>query len=111
MARYILCIEEPFPCSVIFVIASLLFIALVGLDKLIVFRRVIGMERRLCLSQQFQPAPVNHVEYLVTVKRFTTSDMHFKMTIYLPVVLIAIGVLGFNGIYKGEHAVNPSLTT
>ena len=105
MAKYLLCIEEPFPSSLVFLISSLLFIAMVGLDKQIVFRKVIGMERMLCQVQQFQPAPINHQEYMITMSKFSTSEMHFKMTIYLPMGLLGIGIIVFNSIFKGDKAV------
>ena len=98
IAAFLQNIENPVPSGVIFLILSILFIALVGLDKQIVFRKVLGMERMFC---QIQPAPVNHQEYMLTMKTFSTSDIHFKMTIYIPLALLGTGLILFKNIYCG----------
>ena len=110
MAEYLISIEEPIPSHQIFAIGTFLFLAMVGLDKLIVFRRVIGMERRLCQVQQFQPAPLNHQEYMLMWKKFSTSEMHFKMTIVFPLFLLAIGIIILNNIFRENNAVRTKRT-
>ena len=114
MAEYLMSIEEPIPSHQIFALVSILFLVMVGLDKLIVFRRVISMERMLCQVQQVQPAPLNHQEYMLTLKKFSTSEMHFKMTIALPLFLLAIGIIILNNIFRENEAVRtltPKLPT
>ena len=100
LAVFLLNIDNPAPSIIIFGILSILFIALVGLDKLIVFRKVLGMERMVCQAGQIQPGPVNHQEYMLTMKKFSTSDIHFKMTIYIPLTLLGLGLLLFKNIYS-----------
>ena len=100
LAVFLLNIDNPAPSIIIFGILSILFIALVGLDKLIVFRKVLGMERMVCQTGQIQPGPVNHQEYMLTMKKFSTSDIHFKMTIYIPLTLLGLGLLLFKNIYS-----------
>ena len=100
LAVFLLNIDNPAPSIIIFGILSILFIALVGLDKLIVFRKVLGMERMVCQAGQIQPGPVNHQEYMLTMKKFSTSDIHFKMTIFIPLTLLGLGLLLFKNIYS-----------
>ena len=72
------------------------------------------MERRLCQVQQFQPAPLNHQEYMLMWKKFSTSEMHFKMTIVFPLFLLAIGIIILNNIFRENNAVRtlkPKLPT
>ena len=57
------------------------------------------MEQRLCQVQEFQQTEVNHQEYMLTLKKFSTSEMHFKMTIVIPFALLAIGIIIFNNIF------------
>ena len=114
MAEYLMSIEEPIPSHQIFALVSILFLVMVGLDKMIVFRRVISMERMLCQVQQVQPAPLNHQEYMLMLKKFTTSEMHFKMTIAIPLFLLAIGIIISNNIFRENKAVRtlkPKLPT
>ena len=48
--------------------------ALVGIDKRIVFRKVYGME------------------HMLRMKKFSTSDIHFKMSIFIPVTVVGLGI-------------------
>ena len=94
--------EDPFPSGVIYLFSSILFIALVWLDKQIVFRKVTGMERRIvCQARQFQPPPVNHQEHMLWMKKFSTSDMHFKITSYITLGVLGLGFLLFKDLYSG----------
>ena len=102
LAGFLLSIEDPFPSGMIFLFLSLLFIALVGLDKLIVFRKVTGMERRIvCQAEQLQPPPVNHQEHMLRMKKFSTSEMHFKITSYITLGVLGLGFLLFKDLYNG----------
>ena len=94
--------EDPFPSGVIYLFSYILFIALVWLDKQIVFRKVTEMERRMvCQAGQFQPPPVNHQEHMLWMKKFSTSDMHFKMSTYMITGILGLGFLLFKDLYNG----------
>ena len=102
MAGFLLSMEDPFPSGMIYLFSSILFIALVWLDKQIVFRKVTGMERRIvCQARQFQPPQVNHQEHMLWMNKFSTSDMHFKMSTYLITGILALGFLLFKYLYNG----------
>ena len=102
VAGFLLSMEDPFPSGMIYLFSSILFIALVWLDKQIVFRKVTGMERRMvCQAGQFQPPPVNHQEHMLWMKKFSTSDMHFKMSTYMITGILGLGFLLFKDLYNG----------
>ena len=63
--------------SKIFIFCTTVFLFLVELDKKIVFSDVIGME------------------HMLRMKKFSTSDIHFNMTIFIPVCVVGLCV-GFN---------------
>ena len=84
MAGYILYIEEPSNSSKIFYICAFIFMLLVGVDKQIKFRRVIGLE------------------HMIRMKKFSTSDEHFKMGIFIPVMTFGI----FMGFFKAIYTYN-----
>ena len=73
--------EEPSRASTLFLLVSILLIFLVGLDKQIVFRKVYGME------------------HMLRMKKFSTSDIHFKMSIFIPVTVVALGISLWKTIY------------
>ena len=81
MAGYIVNLEEASRVSTLLIFFSILLIVLVGLDKQIVFRKVYGME------------------HMLRMKKFSTSDIHFKMSIFIPITVIAFGTAVFKTVY------------
>ena len=84
MAGYILYIEEPSHSSKVFYICASIFMLLVGVDKQIKFRRVIG------------------IEHMIRMKNFSTSDEHFKMGIIIPVMIFGMFMGFFKAIYTAQ---------
>ena len=72
LSVFILNLEEPsFPTSIC-IICSLIFLALVFVDKKIKFHKVIG------------------IEHMLRMKNFSTSDLHFRRSIFLYIAITAV---------------------
>ena len=93
MSGFILYIEGPSSSSLLCTIPSLLFIVLVGVDKQIKFRRVIG------------------IEHMLRMKKFSTSDTHFQMSIFIPMIIIGLFIGSFKTIYTEANQTKDSVST
>ena len=78
---FVLNLEEASTTSTLAIIVSLLFLIGVGLDKKIKFRKVIG------------------IEHMLRMKNFSNSEMHYKLSICLPIIFIGLIVSIFKHIY------------
>ena len=85
LAGYILAIEEASVASRIFLVCTIVFLCLVFLDKRLTFSKVIGME------------------HMLRMKNFSTSDIHFNITIFIPIVVVGLCVGIFNTFFKGQQ--------
>ena len=84
LAGCILNIEEASVASRISIACTIVFLCLVVLDKRLTFSKVIGME------------------HMLRMKNFSSSDIHFNMTIFIPIVVVGLGVAIFNTFFTGS---------
>ena len=70
LGGFVLNLEGASKASTVALISSLLFLIVVAVDKKIKFRKVMGVER------------------MMRMKNFSTSDMHYRMSVFLPLFFI-----------------------
>ena len=80
MAGFILNLEELSVSSRVFMTSTIVVLFLVVLDKRIMFSRVIG------------------IEHMLRMKKFSTSDIHFNLTIWGPICIFGLLMGLFNTI-------------
>jgi hypothetical protein len=91
-AGFLLYIEEgplsaqPFHCG------SLLFLIIVGISKKLKFRRVIG------------------IEHMLRMKKFSTSDTHFQMGIFIPILVVGFFIGFFKFFYSTANPQQNSVS-
>ena len=92
ISRFILNIEEASFSMTLCIFFSLFFLTLVGVDKKIKFHKVIV------------------VEHMLRLKKFSSSETHFKMSLCLPIAaigfLVAIFKTIYTEIYPEKHSVS-----
>ena len=81
MSIFILKLDKPSLWMKVFVMLSLMFLVLVFIDKKIKFKKVLGME------------------HTFRMKNYSTSEAHFRVTIFLPMVGLAFLVAMSNKIF------------
>ena len=75
-------LEEASVASRICIASTITFLCLVIFDKRIMFKKVLG------------------IEHMLRMKNYSTSDEHFNMTIFIPIVVVGFGIGILNTFFK-----------
>ena len=85
ISGFLLYIEDSPPAAHAVHITSLLFLIIVGISNKLKFRRVVG------------------IEHMLRMKNFSTSDVHFRFGVFIPLVAVALFIGFFKFFYTSAN--------
>ena len=91
LSGFLLFIEESPPVANVLHICSLIFLIIVGISNKLKFRRVVG------------------IEHMLRMKKFSTSDVHFRFGVFIPIIAVATFIGFFKFFYTSANPQKKSV--